>query len=102
MFMWLQPSPCPDTTNLFSAEGQEILVDGVSRGEVCTKSEQEMLFHQHDAGFACVRSCGFPYGDLFEASGIIPRPLKGSKTLKMARPPHNSGSEVHQKNVEDL
>ncbi len=42
--MWLRLFPCPGTTELFSGEGQEGLVDGVSTGEVCSKSEQESLF----------------------------------------------------------
>ena len=43
--MWLKPSPGPDTTKLSSGEGQEILVDGVSREEVCSKREEKMPFH---------------------------------------------------------
>jgi hypothetical protein len=57
--MWLEHFRCPGTTKLFSGEGQEILVDEVSRGEACSKSEQERLFHHHDASPASVRSFRF-------------------------------------------
>lgn len=50
-----------------------------------------MLFHQRDDGFACVRPCGTPYGDLFGVTEAISRRFKGAKRLKIARPPHNSG-----------
>jgi hypothetical protein len=40
--------------------GSDILFDGVARREVCSKGELKSLFRQHDAGFACARSCWFP------------------------------------------
>ncbi len=46
---------------------------------------------QHDDGFACVRASGTPCGDLLGVTGAIFRPLSESKTLKMAKPPYNSG-----------
>lgn len=65
MFMSRRLFPWPDITALCLGEGQEILVDGVSRGEVCSKSEQERLSHHHDDGFAWDRSFDTLYGDLF-------------------------------------
>ncbi len=39
MFMWLQPSPCPYTTNLFSGEGDEhVLIDRGACGVVRSKT----------------------------------------------------------------
>jgi hypothetical protein len=59
MFMWLQPSPCLDTTNLFSGAGdKDILIDVGAHGEVRSKTGEIRLCQQHDDGFACVRSCG--------------------------------------------
>jgi hypothetical protein len=43
--------------------------------------------------FACVRSRGTPHGDILGVSRTTSPPLKGPETVKMARPPHNSGLE---------
>ena len=69
MFMWLQPSPWPDTTELCSGdEPTEILVDGGADGEVRSETGKIRLFHQRDDGFASVGSCGTRYG-AFSGSG---------------------------------
>ncbi|MGO9118496.1 MAG: hypothetical protein ACLQPD_12930 [Desulfomonilaceae bacterium] len=41
--MWPPRFPWPGTTKLCSGEDQDILVDGVSKGEVCSKREEERL-----------------------------------------------------------
>src|SRR5208337_4089353 len=89
-FMWFQPSRWPGTTKLCSGEGQEILVDGVSRGEVCSKSEQEMLFHQHDDGFALLLLLKH-HAESFSVSGGHRQDRILGYAPKMARPRHNFG-----------
>jgi len=92
MSMSLQPSPWPFTTRLRSGkDGEDILVDGGAFGDVRSKTGEKGLFDQRDDGFACVGSRGTPAETFFGASGAISLPLKGAKTVKMARPPHNSG-----------
>ncbi len=61
---------------------------------VRSKTGKIRLCQQPDDGFACDRASGTPCGDLFEVSGAIFRPLSEAKTLKMARPPHNSGYDL--------
>lgn len=48
--MWHRPFPWLDTTKLSLGEGQAILVDKVSKGEVRSKREEERLFHLHYGG----------------------------------------------------
>ena len=67
------------------------MVDGVTAGEVRSEPGKKGLSWQHDDGFAWVRSRGTPRGDLLAVSRATCAPLKGSKTVKMARPRHNSG-----------
>ncbi len=64
MSMWLQPSPCPDTTKLFSGEGQKNLVDGRAHGEVRSNTGKCKPFHQHDDGLVALLSCEGPSGVL--------------------------------------
>ncbi len=91
--MWHPPFPWPDTTNLFLGKGdKDILIDLEAYGEVRSKTRKIRFCQQHDYGFACVRSRRTPCGDLFGVIGAIFRPLSEAQPLKMARPPHNSGS----------
>jgi len=67
------------------------MVDAAAEGVLRSKKGKKGHFHRHDDGFASVRSRGTPHGDLLGVSGTTSLPLKGPKTVKMARPPHNSG-----------
>jgi len=67
------------------------ILDGVTEGEVRSETGGKGPFHQRDHSFACVRLSGTPDGDPFEVTGANLRRLSQVKTLKMARPPHNSG-----------
>ena len=69
-------------------------VDGVTEGELRSEKGEKEHFHQRDDGFACVRSRGSPHKDLSGVSGTSCAPLGGPRTLKMARPPHNSGRHI--------
>ena len=69
----------------------EKTVDGVTQGEVRSETGKDGLSCQHDDGFACVWSRGTLQGDLLGVRETTCAPLKGPKTLKMARPRHNSG-----------
>jgi hypothetical protein len=89
--MWLQPSPCPGTTKLFSVEDQDILVDEVSKDEVCSKREEERLFHLRDGGFVAVGPSGGPSEGLFGVKGTHLAPDSDSNTTESGRPRHNSG-----------
>jgi hypothetical protein len=63
-------SPWPNTTVLCSGdEHSRETVDGVTVGEVRSETGQKGLFHQHDDGFACIRSRGTSHGDLVESAG---------------------------------
>ncbi len=89
--MWLRPSPWPDTTALCLGDDRgEKTVDRVTEGEVRSRKGKEGPCHQREDGFASVKSRGTPHGDLIGVSGTTSLPLKGSKTVKIARPPHNS------------
>jgi len=68
----------------------EEMVDAADEGVVRSKREKKGHFHQHDDRFASVRSRGTPHGDLLGVSGTTCLPLKGPKTVKIARPKHNS------------
>ena len=88
--MWRRPFPWLSTTALCSGDERNgRIVDAAAEGVVRSKKGH---FHEHDDGFASVRSRGTPHGDLLGVSGTTSMPLKGPKTVKMARPPHNSGS----------
>jgi hypothetical protein len=69
----------------------EEMVDAAAEGVVTSRREEKGLFHQHGDGFASVRSRGTPHGDLLGVSGTTSLPLKGPKTVKIARPQQNSG-----------
>ncbi|MGO9313368.1 MAG: hypothetical protein ACLQBD_14950 [Syntrophobacteraceae bacterium] len=68
----------------------EEVVDAAAKGMVPWKRGKKGHFHQHDDRFASVRSLGTPHGDLLGVSGTTCLPLKGPKTVKIARPQHNS------------
>jgi hypothetical protein len=84
-FLWLHIA-----AQCSGEDGEDILVDRGAYGEVQSKTGKMCLSQQADDRCAWVRSCGTPYGALFGVSGAIRRPLNGDKTLKMAKPPHNS------------
>lgn len=69
-------------------------LDGEAEGEVRSESGQKGPFHQREGCFDSVRWCVTPNGDLFGVSRGIPALLAGTKTVKMARPPHNSSSNL--------
>ena len=69
----------------------EEMVDGVAEGVIRSETEKKGLFHQHDDGLAWVRSRDTRRGNLIGVSGATSLTLKGAKTVKMARPRHNSG-----------
>jgi hypothetical protein len=68
----------------------EEMVDAASEGVVASKREEKGHFRQHDERFASVRSRGTPHGDLLGVSETTSLPLKGPKTVKIARPQQNS------------
>jgi len=74
-----------------------ITVDGVAAGVLRSEKGKKGPFHQHDDGFAWVRSRGNPHGDLSGVSAAASQPLSDAKTVKMGRLPHNPGL----KQVED-
>jgi len=76
---------------LLQARKAEILIDRRAWGEICSETGEKGLFDQSDDGFACVRSRGTPHGDHPGVSGATSLPIKGAKTVKIARPRHNSG-----------
>jgi hypothetical protein len=60
-----------------------MLLDGGSDGEIPSKAGKMKPLQQGDDGFACFRSRGIPYGDLFGVSGAIllpPRLPKRSRS----------------------
>jgi hypothetical protein len=69
----------------------EKTVDGVTEGGLRSETGEKGLLQQHGDGLASVTSSGIPHGDLSGVSRATSVPLKGPKTVKMARPPHNSG-----------
>ncbi len=83
-FMWRRRFPWSDVTALCSGEDQDIPVDGVSKGEVCSKSEQETLFHQLDWVFVAVGPSGGPSVGLFGAKGTRTAPDSDSNTQNWA------------------
>jgi hypothetical protein len=68
----------------------EKTVDGVAEGEVRSEQGEKVPFHQRDDGFAAIRSVGFLRRP-FEGQRADLSATKGAQTVKMARPPHNSG-----------
>ena len=68
----------------------EEMIDAAAEGVVRLKRGKRGRFHQHDERFASVRSRGTPHGDLLGVSGTTSLPLKGPKTVKIARPQQNS------------
>jgi len=90
--MWRRRFLWPDITKLCSADehGRKI-IDGVTEGEVRSEKGNKGSSCQHDDGFASFGSRGTTHRDLLGVSGTTSLPLKGPKTIKMARPPHNSG-----------
>ena len=89
--MWHRPFPWLDTTKLFLGEGQAILVDRDSKGEVRSKREEERLFHLQYGGFAAVGLSGGPSKGLFGVKGTQPAPDSDLKTPESGRPRNNSG-----------
>jgi hypothetical protein len=69
----------------------EISVDGVTEDEVRSEPGKEVLSCQHNDGFAWVRSRGTRHREHCEVIRWTYLSPKGSRTAKMARPPHNSG-----------
>ena len=85
--MWCRRFAWPNITVLCSGEDQDILVDGVSKGEVCSKREQERLYHQHDGGFVAVGLSGGPSEGLFGVKGTRLGPDSWSNTSELGRSP---------------
>lgn len=79
----------PSRVRVTSAEGKP--VDRVPEGRVRSETGKKTLFCQHDDGFAWVGSRGTLQRDLLGFRGTTCAPLKGPKTVKMARPPYNFG-----------
>ena len=72
-------------------DAEKILLDMETWEVERPKKRKHGLFHQDDAGFACVRSCWSPCSDLLWVSATVPRPLTCAKRPKMARPLNNAG-----------
>jgi len=88
--MWLLPSPWPDTTKLCSGDegGKKVLTEWrrVTYGQ---KQEKSSLFINVTTVLP-PSGRGDTCGDLFGVSGATSLPLRAAKTVKMARPTHNS------------
>jgi hypothetical protein len=89
--MWRRRFPWSDATALCSGEDQDIPVDGVSKGEVCSLSEQEMLFHQPGGGFVACRACRRTIGRLIRRQVDPPGAGFRLKHPGLGRPRHDSG-----------
>jgi len=69
----------------------EKTVDEASEGGVRSEIGHKVLFDRHDDGLACVPSCGTHFGDFDWGQWGEPSTFKGDKTVRMARPPLDSG-----------
>ena len=97
--MWLKPSPGPDTTKLSSGEGQEILVDGVSREEVCSKREEKMPFHHMTTVLPFLLSFEAPFRGSFGVRGAAPRSDPAANASELARARHNPRKNGYRPHV---
>ncbi len=57
------------------------MVDGVAEGEVRSATGEKGLLHQHDDGFACVRSSGTPQRHLI-GSPRYPAAFQGCQEVQ--------------------
>ncbi len=68
--------------------------DGVMEGEVRSEPGEKGFFHYHEDGFSRARVTWDTHGEVSGVSGAVSLPFKGVKTVKMVRPPHNSGVKL--------
>jgi ubiquinone/menaquinone biosynthesis C-methylase UbiE len=92
MLVWLLRFSWLDITALYAGDEKcGKLLDGAAEDEIRSETGQKEPFHQRDGGFAWMRSRGTSHGALLRVSRLTSPPLKGAKTVNMARPPYNSG-----------
>lgn len=98
--MWRQGSRWLITTALGSDDEQgRQIIDGVTEGEVRSETGNKESSYQHNDGFTSFGSRGTSQRDPSGVSGTNLLPLKGTRTVEMARPPHNSGLDVFESGV---
>jgi hypothetical protein len=91
MFMWPRSFPWPGATKLCSGEGEELLVDGISGGEICWKGNKTGFSTNITTVSPCSSPAKRPPRVCFVDTGTVPRPDCGLNITEWARKLHDFG-----------